>query len=80
MGGERKDFINANHMDMCRFAGRDDEGYVKVRGVLGRFVADIRSKDYEERNREHIQTLFSSGSLKLIEISYQAREESYYRR
>jgi hypothetical protein len=48
-------------MDMCRFAGRDDEGYVKVRGVLGRFVADIRLKIYEEQNREYIHSFFLSG-------------------
>ncbi|KAF8249194.1 hypothetical protein K440DRAFT_544280, partial [Wilcoxina mikolae CBS 423.85] len=42
-GFERKDIINANHIDMCRFSGKEDEGYIKVASVLSRYVADIRS-------------------------------------
>lgn len=29
-GRERTETINANHMNMCRFTGIDDPGYVKV--------------------------------------------------
>ncbi|KAF8537384.1 hypothetical protein BDD12DRAFT_918067 [Trichophaea hybrida] len=42
-GSKRKDIINANHIDMCRFNGKADEGYVKVASVLSRYVADICS-------------------------------------
>ena len=31
---EQKDFINANHVDMCRFSGVDDDGYEKVRAGI----------------------------------------------
>ncbi|KAF8248666.1 hypothetical protein K440DRAFT_490227, partial [Wilcoxina mikolae CBS 423.85] len=50
---ERKDFINSNHVDMCRFRGKEDDEYVKVAGVLLRCVDDIilRSLAAEEENR-----------------------------
>lgn len=31
---ERAEHINANHMDMCRFTGRDDLGYTQVEGEI----------------------------------------------
>ena len=31
---EQKDFIHANHVDMCRFSGFDDDGYVKLRAGI----------------------------------------------
>lgn len=41
---EQKDFINANHINMCRFSGFDDDGYEKVRAgiahCLGRDAYD----------------------------------------
>jgi hypothetical protein len=33
---ERKDTINANHMDMCRFSGIDDNGYRKITSVVSK--------------------------------------------
>lgn len=33
---ERKDNINANHMDMCRFSGIDDSGYHKIASVVSK--------------------------------------------
>ena len=35
---ERRQTINANHMQMCRFPGKDDDGYRKVCGELLQFV------------------------------------------
>ncbi|KAA8894041.1 hypothetical protein FN846DRAFT_456297 [Sphaerosporella brunnea] len=40
-GGERKDFINANHVEMTRFNGKMDDGYVKVAAVLSRYLNGI---------------------------------------
>lgn len=31
-------------MDMCRFEDENDDGYVKFRGVLARFIAEIGSE------------------------------------
>ncbi|KAF5005542.1 hypothetical protein FDECE_8035 [Fusarium decemcellulare] len=41
---ERRDFINANHITMCRFSSREDDGYIKVRGVILKYVGDIRKQ------------------------------------
>lgn len=35
---EGKEGIDANHIDMCRFASRDDNGYKKVSGEIRRLV------------------------------------------
>ena len=32
--GEYKDYIYANHVDMCRFSGFDDDGYEKIKAAL----------------------------------------------
>ena len=40
---ERKDFINANHMEMCRFTGSKDAGYRKVKDVLSRCLGRLQS-------------------------------------
>jgi hypothetical protein len=31
---QEKDFIYANHVDMCRFSGFDDDGYRKIKAAL----------------------------------------------
>ena len=31
---EQKDFIHANHVDMCRFSGFQDDGYEKTKDCL----------------------------------------------
>ncbi|KAL9627683.1 MAG: hypothetical protein Q9164_007527 [Protoblastenia rupestris] len=38
---ELKDFINANHMNMCKFKGRDDDGYVKFLSALNRYISGL---------------------------------------
>lgn len=48
---EGHDFINANHMMMCRFRDADDEGYRKVKGVVSRYLYEIQAKVTEERER-----------------------------
>jgi ankyrin repeat domain-containing protein 50 len=40
--------INANHMSMCRFPSRDDEGYKQVLGEIQILVLEIEKK--RERN------------------------------
>ena len=33
---EQKDFIHANHVNMCRFSGVDDDGYEKIKAGISR--------------------------------------------
>lgn len=49
---ERKDFINANHMGMCRFSGPDDPGYSKVRDVLRRCRQSAEARGNKQRLAE----------------------------
>ena len=42
---ERKDFIQANHVDMCRYSGPEDDGYRKVRDALKRHLGVLGNKD-----------------------------------
>ncbi|KAI5921600.1 hypothetical protein F4810DRAFT_712421 [Camillea tinctor] len=41
---ERKDTINANHVMMCRFNGPEDNGYIKVKGVISKYVDEVGGK------------------------------------
>lgn len=38
---EGKEGINANHRDMGRFGSMEDEGFLKVAGVICRYVKDL---------------------------------------
>lgn len=38
---EQKDTIAANHMDMCRFKGGDDDGYIKVKDALSLAMSNV---------------------------------------
>jgi len=49
-GSERKDIINANHMDMRRFSGEADEGYRRVPSVLSKYIADIDATENDSRH------------------------------
>lgn len=40
-GEEGKEGINANHGDMGRFGSKKDEGFLKVAGVISRYVKDL---------------------------------------
>ena len=42
-GRERRDIINANHMEMCRFSGPKDSGYRKVKNALAQCLALLRT-------------------------------------
>lgn len=39
-----QDSIHANHMNMCRFTGTTDDGYIKFRGVLDTYIQDLVAK------------------------------------
>ncbi|GAP91608.1 putative alpha beta-hydrolase [Rosellinia necatrix] len=39
--GEQKDTIVADHINMCRFSGADDDGYIKVKAALGLVMSEI---------------------------------------
>ncbi|OCK96360.1 uncharacterized protein K441DRAFT_714081 [Cenococcum geophilum 1.58] len=46
-GREQVDFINADHRQMCRFAGRTDQGYLKIVNALTKFIrAKCKSSKY----------------------------------
>ncbi|MCJ1403576.1 hypothetical protein MMC11_006799, partial [Xylographa trunciseda] len=47
--------INANHMSMCRFPNRDDEGYKQVSGEIQIVISDIqrrREQDVLEKDKQ----------------------------
>jgi hypothetical protein len=37
-----KAIINSNHMDMCRFTSKEDDGYFKVKQALSGHVLEIK--------------------------------------
>jgi hypothetical protein len=39
---EVKATINSNHMDMCRFSSKEDDGYCKIKQVLSGHVWEIK--------------------------------------
>ena len=49
---ERAEHIDANHMAMTKFSGRDDPGYRKVGGELRVLVKRIRERLEEELGKE----------------------------
>jgi len=38
---EYRDYIDNNHMDMCRFTGKDDSGYIRFKDGLAFCMQDI---------------------------------------
>jgi hypothetical protein len=38
---EKPETIDANHMEMCRFSGRDDPGYHQVSGELSDWIDEL---------------------------------------
>ncbi|KAI9815250.1 MAG: hypothetical protein M1827_002730 [Pycnora praestabilis] len=58
-GAERRQTINANHMTMCRYSSKDDDGYQKVVGELQVFLSGVQKRleaDELEKHR-HIAAL-----------------------
>lgn len=49
---EHKDHINANHLEMCRFAGPEDSGYRKVKDVLLDCLADLEAARAAQQESE----------------------------
>ena len=46
--------INKNHMEMCRFGSRDDDGYEKFLDALRGYLKDMTAEKerMEEENKE----------------------------
>ena len=44
------DTIHANHMNMCRFSTKDDDGYEKFSAVLAKYISEIKTKQSEAKN------------------------------
>jgi hypothetical protein len=64
---ERKDYINANHMMMCRFASSDDEGYIKVKGVLSKYLGEVQAM--KEQSQKRMFLVFSRYRLPMNECN-----------
>ncbi|KAI1423348.1 hypothetical protein F5Y12DRAFT_798577 [Xylaria sp. FL1777] len=56
--GEQKETIVANHINMCRFNGEDDDGYVKVKGALELAISEISSIPREDNNLEKLNLIY----------------------
>ena len=54
---EYLDTINANHMGMCRFEGRDDDGYEKFDGALTRILNNLKKKQEESARQAKAREL-----------------------
>ena len=58
---EQRDFINSNHMEMCRFPSRDDDGYKKSLMALRDIISSINQKgeqslsEAQRRNEDILQ-------------------------
>ena len=44
------DTIHANHMNMCRLDGKDDDGYEKFSGVLEKYIGQIRTEENKAKD------------------------------
>jgi hypothetical protein len=53
-GTETRFAINANHMDMCRYSSKEDDGYRKVSRELRILCEDIE-KSLKKRNASEQQ-------------------------
>jgi hypothetical protein len=52
-GTERRSMIDANHMEMCRYSSKEDDGYLKVSRELLFLCDDIEKGLREEDALEH---------------------------
>ncbi|KAH6641057.1 hypothetical protein F5144DRAFT_599720 [Chaetomium tenue] len=72
---ETTDFINANHMMMCRFRDLDDPGYRKVKGVVSQYLGEIQTA--QAREDEQKQRLLAEKirtSLRAAQINERVAE------
>jgi len=44
---EHRDFINRNHMNMCRFTGAEDSGYICFKDALAFCMRNIKTQERE---------------------------------
>jgi hypothetical protein len=73
---EVKAIINSNHMDMCRFSSKEDDGYCKIRQTLSGHVREIKQGIEVQRHSKwinlrlyqvYVLMTLVSGKLKLRE-------------
>jgi hypothetical protein len=50
---ETKESINSDHREMCRFSGKNDQGYVKLRGAIDGYV--VRRLQEEEARAQRLR-------------------------
>ncbi|KAL0632587.1 hypothetical protein Q9L58_008518 [Maublancomyces gigas] len=86
---EGKEGINANHRDMGRFGSMEDEGFLKVAGVICRYVKDLWSiqNSLNHVARQELKRLctrnigdLSEGEIKCLQSFANADYSSYRRR
>ncbi|CZS88147.1 uncharacterized protein RCO7_01113 [Rhynchosporium graminicola] len=53
-GTEHIESINANHMDMCRFSSKDDQGYQSIAGELKVILSKWKKKEQPPPNIEKL--------------------------
>jgi ankyrin repeat domain-containing protein 50 len=64
-GSEQTQTINANHMSMCRFPSKDDEGYKQISGEIKILISEIQKRkiqDVVEKEREIVNLRTDSPS------------------
>lgn len=54
------DTIHANHMNMCRFNTKADDGYEKFSGILAKYIGQIKT-DQQEAGKARKDGQSSSG-------------------
>jgi hypothetical protein len=45
---EQKYFISANHINMCRFSGFEDDGYEKIKDSLSLCLENLQHEDQDK--------------------------------
>ncbi|EFX03482.1 hypothetical protein CMQ_410 [Grosmannia clavigera kw1407] len=80
---ERKDHINANHMMMCRFLSREDEGYIKCHGVIAKYVQEIErgaeatQQELDEKQKALRELILQSLSTAAMEDRHRQIESAH---
>ena len=66
---EIKESINANHMNMCKFKGRDDDGYKKFLFALNLYVNKILEDNGQARQESAQGPQQPPGVLRNVAMS-----------
>ncbi|KAM0796938.1 hypothetical protein BDR22DRAFT_936967 [Usnea florida] len=70
---EQRNMISKNHMEMCRFSSKDDEGYEKFLVALRDYIKDIEGKKAERQLAE--VAVGRERQLAELEVERERRED-----